>query len=93
MLQRREASLMLAGATEACLDAISMNGFCRMRALSTAHNETPETASRPFDSSRDGFVLGEGAGELPGKTVSLHVWVFTHLYLMSNKTIIFVLHL
>jgi 3-oxoacyl-(acyl-carrier-protein) synthase len=61
-LQRQEASLMLAGATDACIDAISINGFCRMRALSTAHNGTPETASRPFESSRDGFVMGEGAG-------------------------------
>lgn len=63
-LQRREAPLMLAGSTEACLDAVSLNGFCRMRALSTRFNDRPAAASRPFDAERDGFVLGEGAGVL-----------------------------
>lgn len=53
---------MYVGATEACVDAVSLAGFARMRALSTSHNPTPSTASRPFDRERDGFVLAEGAG-------------------------------
>jgi 3-oxoacyl-[acyl-carrier-protein] synthase II len=52
------------GATEACIDAISLGGFCRLKALSTGFNETPEQASRPFDAARDGFVMGEGAAVL-----------------------------
>lgn len=61
-LQRGDAPMMLAGSTEACIDAVSLNGFCRMRALSTRFNDSPASASRPFDVARDGFVMGEGAG-------------------------------
>jgi 3-oxoacyl-[acyl-carrier-protein] synthase II len=64
-LQRREAPIMIAGSTEACIDAVSLNGFARMRALSTNFNDQPGMASRPFDKLRDGFVMGEGAGVLP----------------------------
>lgn len=52
------------GATEACIDAISLGGFCRLKALSTGYNDQPEKASRPFDAARDGFVMGEGAAVL-----------------------------
>jgi 3-oxoacyl-[acyl-carrier-protein] synthase II len=52
------------GATEACIDAISLGGFCRLKALSTAFNDEPARASRPFDAGRDGFVMGEGAAVL-----------------------------
>jgi hypothetical protein len=47
---------MIAGGSEACIDPISMNGFCRLRAMSTNFNDTPALASRPFDANRDGFV-------------------------------------
>ena len=59
-----DADVMLAGGTESPICRIGMAGFCAARALSTAFNETPEKASRPYDKDRDGFVMGEGAGIL-----------------------------
>jgi 3-oxoacyl-[acyl-carrier-protein] synthase II len=56
-----EADVMLAGGTEASVTPLTIAGFANMTALST-RNDAPETASRPFDATRDGFVLGEGAG-------------------------------
>jgi len=56
-----EADLMIAGGTEATVSAQTVAGFAAMKALSE-RNDSPETASRPFDATRDGFVLGEGAG-------------------------------
>ncbi|MFC6592452.1 beta-ketoacyl-ACP synthase II [Deinococcus lacus] len=55
------ADRMLAGGTEAAVTALAVGGFSNMKALST-RNDDPEGASRPFSLSRDGFVLGEGAG-------------------------------
>jgi 3-oxoacyl-[acyl-carrier-protein] synthase II len=62
-IQRGEADVMLTGGSEACVTTMGIGGFAVMRALST-RNEEPETASRPFTASRDGFVAGEGAGIL-----------------------------
>lgn len=60
---RGDAEMMIAGGTEACLTPISFAGFAAARALATDY-ETPETASRPFDSKRSGFVHGEGGAVL-----------------------------
>ncbi len=61
LIQGGEADMMIAGGTEATVTPLTIAGFANMRALST-RNDSPETASRPFDAERDGFVLGEGAG-------------------------------
>jgi 3-oxoacyl-[acyl-carrier-protein] synthase II len=63
IIQRGETTLMIAGGAEACVCAMGIAGFAVMKALST-RNDSPETASRPFSASRDGFVAGEGAGIL-----------------------------
>ncbi|WP_137181459.1 beta-ketoacyl-ACP synthase II [Roseomonas sp. AR75] len=57
-----DADVMVAGGAEAAVSEIGMAGFCASRALSTAFNDTPTKASRPWDKDRDGFVMGEGAG-------------------------------
>jgi 3-oxoacyl-[acyl-carrier-protein] synthase II len=57
-----DADLMLAGGAEAAISRLGIAGFNACRALSTAFNDTPEKASRPYDKDRDGFVMGEGAG-------------------------------
>ncbi|UWF47673.1 beta-ketoacyl-ACP synthase II [Pseudomonas sp. N3-W] len=59
-----EADIAVCGGAEAAIDRVSLAGFAAARALSSGFNETPERASRPFDSARDGFVMGEGAGLL-----------------------------
>lgn len=59
-----DADVMLAGGAEAPINRLSIAGFAACRALSTAYNDTPEKASRPYDRDRDGFVMGEGAGVL-----------------------------
>ncbi len=63
LIQRGDADVMICGGAEATIRPTGMAGFCAMRAMST-RNDEPEKASRPFDTGRDGFVMGEGAGVL-----------------------------
>lgn len=63
MIRRGAADVMIAGASEAAINAIAMAGMNSMTALST-RNDEPQRASRPFDKDRDGFMMGEGAGVL-----------------------------
>ena len=63
IIQRGDADVMIAGGSEAAITPMGVGGFAAMRALST-RNDDPEKASRPWDSARDGFVIGEGAGIL-----------------------------
>src|SRR5215212_8419604 len=63
MIRRDSADVMIAGASEAALVSVAMAGMNVMTALST-RNDDPQTASRPFDKERDGFLMGEGAGIL-----------------------------
>ncbi len=63
LIEYGDADIMLAGGSEACICALGVGGFSAARALST-RNDDPATASRPWDTDRDGFVLGEGAGVL-----------------------------
>ncbi|MNF67793.1 3-oxoacyl-[acyl-carrier-protein] synthase 2 [compost metagenome] len=64
LIRAGEADIAVCGGAEAAIDRVSLAGFAAARALSSGYNETPERASRPFDSGRDGFVMGEGAGLL-----------------------------
>jgi len=60
LIRRGDADVVLAGGTEACIHPVILAGFCAMRGL-VAEEEDPTRASRPFDATRAGFVMGEGA--------------------------------
>ena len=61
LIRAGDAEVVLSGGADACVTPGMIFGFSKMRAVSTAHNDRPAEASRPFDRDRDGFVLGEGA--------------------------------
>jgi 3-oxoacyl-[acyl-carrier-protein] synthase II len=63
MIQRGDADVMICGGAEATITPTGVAGFCALRAMST-RNDDPTRASRPFDTGRDGFVMGEGSGVL-----------------------------
>jgi 3-oxoacyl-[acyl-carrier-protein] synthase II len=62
-IRRGDVDVMIAGGAEATITPFAYGSFCAMKAMST-RNDSPQTASRPFDKNRDGFVMGEGAGIL-----------------------------
>ena len=64
MIRAGEVDVAICGGAEACIHTVSLGGFAAARALSSAFNDEPTRASRPFDRDRDGFVMGEGAGIL-----------------------------
>ena len=64
LIQHGQADIMMTGGSEATISPIGIEGFTACKALSTRFNESPERASRPFDESRDGFVMGEGSAVL-----------------------------
>lgn len=64
MIRAGEADIALCGGTEAALHRVTLGAFAAAKALSTGYNAAPQSASRPFDQARDGFVMAEGAGLL-----------------------------
>ena len=68
ILQRGDADAMIAGGSEAAVTPLGIGAFCAAKSLST-NNENPKEACRPFDMTRDGFVMGEGAGILVLETL------------------------
>jgi len=62
LIQFDDADVMVAGGAECAISRLGIAGFAACRALSTAFNDEPEKASRPYDRDRDGFVMGEGSG-------------------------------
>lgn len=64
MIRSGRADVVIAGGSEATVTEYCVGGFCSMKALSHSYNDAPETACRPFDATRDGFIMGEGAAIL-----------------------------
>ena len=62
MIREGKVERMLAGGTEATMTPLCFAGFCAMKAMNTKFNDNPKAGSRPFDSDRGGFIMGEGAG-------------------------------
>lgn len=78
VIERGDAEVMIAGGAEAPLTNMSFAGFSTARALT--FNEDPQTASRPFDKNRDGFVMGEGAGILVLESLDSALARGAHIY-------------
>lgn len=63
-IQHNGAKVMICGAAEAPINLLTMAAFCKIRAIATKFNSSPERASRPFDADRQGFLFAEGSGVL-----------------------------
>merc|ERR1719327_2127308 len=70
ILQSGESDVCIAGGSEAAMTPFSYASFGAMKAMCSKYNDSPQTASRPFDANRGGFVMGEGAGVLMLETES-----------------------
>ncbi|WP_028545118.1 beta-ketoacyl-ACP synthase II [Paenibacillus taiwanensis] len=79
IIQRGDADVMICGGAEATIRPLGMAGFCSMRAMSTRIEE-PARASRPFDTERDGFIMGEGSGVLVIESLEHAVARGAHIY-------------
>jgi len=79
-LRSGDVDVMLAGGSEAAITQLGFAGFCAMKAMSTSYNDNPDTSSRPFDATRDGFVMGEGAGVLLLETLEHAEARGAHIY-------------
>jgi 3-oxoacyl-[acyl-carrier-protein] synthase II len=64
MIQRGDADVMVAGGGEAAVCRLGIASFVACRAMTTGYNDNPKAASRPYDTGRDGFLMGEGAGSI-----------------------------
>jgi 3-oxoacyl-[acyl-carrier-protein] synthase II len=80
MLKLGKADVILAGGSEAAVNPLSFAGFCSMRAMSTSYNDRPQEASRPFDATRDGFVMSNGAGVVVLETLKHALERGAHMY-------------
>lgn len=79
IIKRGDAEAMICGGAEAAICRLGVGGFCAARALST-RNDDPEHASRPFDATRDGFVMGEGAGVMILESLPTALARGAHIY-------------
>lgn len=80
IIRRGWADVMFVGGTEAGVVPIGIAAFAQMRAISTHYNDAPPTASRPFDATRDGFVMGEGASILILESLDHAIARDAHIY-------------
>ena len=90
-VKRGDADLMLAGGADAAIIPSGMGGFIACKALSR-RNEEPERASRPWDQGRDGFVMGEGAGECHLHCALNHKYCLVSTIIVARTTAGSMLH-